>query len=130
MTLQELADRLLDISSARSEIPEDAVKRFREEIRGTFSNVELCKPAVRKNAARMLHLYLLTVTGEPDEDWGEYASLKDIYDCRICANAIAQVLVKGIMKLHGTGKKIFGGDELLTEEEASQILERIRTRYD
>lgn len=52
----------------------------------------------RKNVARILHIYLLKVRMVPDiPDISRASALKDLYDCRICANHVAQVYLRGIM---------------------------------
>ncbi len=57
------------------------------------------EPLLRKNAARILHMYMLKVLKEPDEasDGPSRKVLRDIFDCRVCANHVAQVYDKGIM---------------------------------
>ncbi|MCR4961527.1 MAG: hypothetical protein K6A74_08740 [Lachnospiraceae bacterium] len=90
---------------------------------GMFSVNSLKEPIRRKNAARAVHVFMTIVLNSRDEDWGRYSELKDIYDCRICANAIAQVCIKGIMA--PVSKSEFGSDLVLTEEEAGKILGRL-----
>ena len=52
----------------------------------------------RKNVARILHQYLLKVRNIPDiGDIYEAYKLKDLFDCRICANHVAQVYLRGLM---------------------------------
>ena len=52
----------------------------------------------RKNVARILHQYLLKVRNIPDiGDISEAYKLKDLFDCRICANHVAQVYLRGLM---------------------------------
>ena len=52
----------------------------------------------RKNVARILHQYLLKVRNIPDIcDISEAYKLKDLFDCRICANHVAQVYLRGFM---------------------------------
>ena len=51
----------------------------------------------RKNVARISHMYLLKVSGLSDLDMSGAKGLKDLYDCRVCANHIAQVYMRGIM---------------------------------
>ena len=52
---------------------------------------------LRKNVARICHLYLLKVMKVNDLDISEASDLKDLYDCRVCANHVAQVYMRGIM---------------------------------
>lgn len=52
----------------------------------------------RKNAARILHMYLLKVMEIPDlKDISGAEVLRDLYDCRVCANHVAQMYLRGIM---------------------------------
>ena len=53
----------------------------------------------RKSAATLIHIFLREVLKEPDEasDGPSRRVLRDIYDCRVCANHVAQVYDKGIM---------------------------------
>ena len=75
----------------------------------------------RKICAVILHGYLQRTLKEKDEiDISPAMVLKDIYDCRICANHIAQVYVKGIME---EGKRVadivlFDLDKNVSGEEA------------
>ena len=128
MTLQSFADRLLATAESHPEIPAENRKRFCKELRAAFPESILCKPSLRKDAARVLHIFLLCIPGEPDEAWDAYASLRDIHDCRICANAIGQVLVKGIMEPRS--RKEFGAGCLLSEEEAEKSLEKITAFFE
>ena len=52
----------------------------------------------RKNVARILHQYLLRARGVADiGDISQAYKLKDLFDCRVCANHVAQVYLRGIM---------------------------------
>ncbi len=60
----------------------------------------------RKNVARILHQYLLKVRNIPDiGDISEAYKLKDLFDCRICANHVAQVYLRGLMDAKNLMKK-------------------------
>ena len=83
----------------------------------------------RKTAAVLLHIFLLTELKEPDEsDISGASILRDLYDCRVCVNHIAQVYLKGIMEacdyreLSKTGEPgdflLFDGNKTITSEEA------------
>ena len=53
----------------------------------------------RRNAARIIHLFVRDIKGVKDEpDISESYIIKDLFDCRICANHIAQVYLKGIIE--------------------------------
>ena len=52
----------------------------------------------RKNIARIIHMYLLKEKGITDlQDISNAGELRDLYDCRICANHVAQIYLRGIM---------------------------------
>lgn len=52
----------------------------------------------RKNIARIIHLYLLKEKAISDlKDISKAAELRDLYDCRVCANHVAQVYLRDIM---------------------------------
>ena len=87
----------------------------------------------KKQAAIIVHEYLLRVLGEEDEkDISRAAILKDLYDCRVCVGHITQVYVKGIIEPQineresgNTGLPvIFGGNEILSKDESRLIVER------
>ena len=83
---------------------------------------------VRKKAAKILHMYLLNVMHVKDEDDISPASImKDLYDCRVCVNHIAQVYLKGIMKAHEYpgGLILFEPDVEITEAEVMDALENL-----
>jgi len=86
------------------------------------------KNVVRKKAAKILHMYLLNVMHAKDEDDISPASvMKDLYDCRVCVNHIAQVYLKGIMKAHEYpgGLILFEPDVEITEAEVMDALENL-----
>ena len=93
----------------------------------------------RKSAATLIHIFLREVLKEPDETDIEPASiLRDLYDCRVCVNHIAQVYLKGIMEafdypeLSKTGRRgeflLFNGSEKVTREVAEDYRDRALKR--
>ena len=83
---------------------------------------------VRKKAAKIFHMYLLNVMHVKDEDDISPASImKDLYDCRVCVNHIAQVYLKGIMKAHEYpgGLILFEPDVEISEAEGMDALENL-----
>jgi hypothetical protein len=80
---------------------------------------------LRKDAARILHLYMTKVLSVRDEEDITAASvIKDLYDCRVCVNHIAQVYLKGIMKAHEYPKGLLlfdSGLEILDDEAKEAI---------
>lgn len=52
----------------------------------------------RKNIARIIHMYLLKEKGIPElQDISKAGELRDLYDCRVCANHVAQIYLRGII---------------------------------
>lgn len=85
-------------------------------------------PLNRKSAARILHQFLRLELAELDESDGSAASvLQDLYECRVCAGHIIQVYVKGIMGSYTDedGRKFFGLEMQVSEEEAEEIITRL-----
>ncbi len=86
----------------------------------------------REDAARILHQYLKKIKKLPDlTDFSTLKDIKDLYDCRICANAIAQVLLRNIMTpvRVPTGDTsyitIFDLETKITREEAESAISRV-----
>lgn len=119
-------------------------------------DVELCKQSVfetlkfvlsdisnevditRKQAAIIIHEFMRKVLLEEDEsDVSAARELKDLYDCRVCVKHIEQMYVKGIMtpmidreQAADTGLPVlFGGNELLSDDEAEAIVKRLSDKY-
>lgn len=64
----------------------------------------------RQTAARIIHQFMVVELGVPDiADIKEAERLRDLYTCRVCANHIAQVYVRGIM----------GAEEVLSSDAAA-----------
>ncbi|MCR5846962.1 MAG: hypothetical protein K6G75_02425 [Lachnospiraceae bacterium] len=81
----------------------------------------------RKNVARILHNYLRIVLKEKDEeDISKAYILKDLFDCRVCANHIAQVYLKGIMDAENlNGLVIFDVFGKVREDETEDYFRKI-----
>lgn len=77
----------------------------------------------RRIAARIVHLFMTRILAIPDQDWDKALSLKDIYECRTCANAIAQVYQRGIMLPLEEDR--FGLANELTKKDAEGITQRL-----
>ncbi len=86
-------------------------------------------PIERRNAAALVHEFLKKEMKEPDDDdWNPAKRLRDLYDCHVCVNHVAQVFVKGIMGAIDTdgmnsteNSSVFGMHELVSDDEALQI---------
>ena len=82
----------------------------------------------RKDAARILHMYMKNVLSIRDiEDITPASVLKDLYDCRVCVNHIAQVYLRGIMNGHeySNGLLLFDSDSEISEEEVKEAISKI-----
>jgi hypothetical protein len=80
----------------------------------------------RRTAARILHMYRRKVLGISDvPDISQAYNVRDLFDCRVCANHIAQMVLQGIMEPVQVGDMtIFDVYRKLTEEEAESYIDR------
>jgi len=86
----------------------------------------------RQTAARIVHLFLrIECNLKDEEDISSAIKIKDLYNCRVCANHIAQVYVRGIMnaqKYQGEPESsdspiwIFNHLASVSKKEAKQII--------
>lgn len=78
----------------------------------------------RRTAVRIIHEYMKRCLNLPDlDDISKAEKLKDLYDCHICVNHIAQVFCRGIMSEYKLGE--FGLKCYISKEEAEDIAKRI-----
>ena len=88
------------------------------------------KPLDRRTAARIIHQFMKIEMHIPDEtDISQAENLKDLYTCRVCANHIAQVVVRKIMQpVLAPDEKtyIFDSLAIVTKQEQEQIIKKIR----
>ena len=79
----------------------------------------------RRNAARIIHNYLLKEKNIPDlSDISKASELRDLYDCRVCVNHIAQVYLREIMDakpLSKDGKYIYFDHEGIVVPDDAEI---------
>ena len=83
---------------------------------------------LRKNCARILHRYLQKVMGVKDLTTGlpSYEEVRDIYDCRICAPHVSQILARGIMETEVRGSlQLFEGNREVSREDALEYIHRM-----
>ncbi|MCR4793174.1 MAG: hypothetical protein K5871_10505 [Lachnospiraceae bacterium] len=89
-------------------------------------------PIKRKDAARILHMYMQRIRGASDlADISPAGVLLDLYDCRTCVNHIAQVFLHGWMDevIIPSGEKtvrIFDSEASVKKAELLDIKRRIR----
>jgi len=99
---------------------------LREFLLADVPNDSLSSEITAKLSALILHRSLHRLTDEKDDDWGPARRFKDIYDCRVCANAVAQVSVKGIFE--PLAEDEFGMARVLTDREAKEAVLRLFDR--
>ncbi|MBO7426910.1 MAG: hypothetical protein J6U23_14670 [Clostridiales bacterium] len=83
----------------------------------------------RKSCAKIIHEYLQKYMHEPDEIGIEKAYfIRDLFDCRTCANHIAQVYLKGIMDVFVIDKDLilFMPEKEVDEKELSEYIKRVK----
>ena len=72
--------------------------------------------SIKKNtAARIIHEFMKHALNLKDLDWGKAACFHDIYDCKVCANSLAQCYVRGI--IIAQNDMLIGGDDILENPE-------------
>lgn len=77
----------------------------------------------RRHIALAVHEYLRDVLGESDEpDIAPASVLKDLFDCRVCVQHIAQVYLKGIMEPVSATE--FGLRSRISDDELQVIIKR------
>lgn len=75
----------------------------------------------RRNCARILHEFMRREMNVTDiEDVSPAYSVKDIFDCHVCTQHIAQVVLRGIMKCDS--KNVFGITQKIRHEEAEDMV--------
>lgn len=88
----------------------------------------------KKQAAIIVHEYMRKILNEDDTvDVSEARKLKDLFDCRVCVQHIEQMYCKGIFRpmideyvSRESGIPVmFGGNELLKDSEADEIVEKV-----
>ncbi|MBO4863401.1 MAG: hypothetical protein J5517_03495 [Eubacterium sp.] len=80
----------------------------------------------RRTAARLIHMYMKVVKRVEDlKDITPAYELRDLFDCRVCANHVAQVYLRGIMPGVKVGDiEIFDVYKDVSREEAEDILKQ------
>ena len=142
MTVEGFIDYCVDRSASLYENgnePPDEIRNrldlFWRHAVSIFAGTSMEEAVTRKAAARIIHTYLKDVRRICDTDWNRSLKLRDIYDCRVCANSIAQIYERGIIKEFMPG--IFGANELMTDSEledafaaANRIREQVNATFD
>lgn len=78
----------------------------------------------KRDAARIVHEYLVNTLKEPDESSIQAACvLLDLYDCHSCVNHVAQVYLKGIIK--PSSKREFGMRRVLSLKDILEVERKV-----
>ena len=86
---------------------------FWKEVMTYYSDSMLKASVTKKNAARILYAFLRHVIKIPNVDWNNAKRLRDIYECRVCAEAIAQTYERGI--INASAETAFGINDVMME---------------
>ncbi|MCR5558675.1 MAG: hypothetical protein K6F75_14085 [Butyrivibrio sp.] len=118
MTEKEFFDYLLETYAEKTgrDLPAESMGYYLEYFLDNYPPEKLELKLTKKICARIFHEFMINILKIPDVDWKKAGELKDIYDCRVCANAIAQVYERGIMS--EAKEKVFGLNELVSKEDA------------
>jgi hypothetical protein len=121
---KDFFDQLIEkyVETTGDDLPAEGIGYYLEYFLNNYPNEKLGLPITKKIAARLIHEFMINILKIEDRDWGEAAQLKDIYDCRVCSNAIAQVYIRGIIPASNDGA--FGLGETLDKGVVDEILER------
>lgn len=124
MTEKEFFDKLLLTYSEEvsEELPGDGLGYYLEYFLDNYPPEKLELKLTKKIAARILHEFMVNILKWPDLEWKDAGKLKDIYDCRVCAGAIAQVYERGL--LGEEEPLVFGLNKTLSKEEAKALIDR------
>ncbi|SCY28894.1 hypothetical protein [Butyrivibrio sp. INlla14] len=124
MTEKEFFDKLLLAYSEEisEDLPGDGLGYYLEYFLDNYPPEKLELKLTKKIAARIIHEFMVNILKWPDLEWREAGKLKDIYDCRVCAGAIAQVYERGL--LGEEQPLVFGLNKTLSSEEAKVLIDK------
>lgn len=125
MTEKEFFDYLIEryVEESGQDLPLDGLGYYLEYFLDNYPPEKLELKLTRKICARLIHEFMFNVLKVPDVEWKKAGNLRDIYDCRVCANAIAQVYERGIMD--ESSEKVFGLNELVSHGEAQRYVDAL-----
>lgn len=130
MKAQELLDKLIKGSNMdEAEIPV-SMKYLLTEFAEDYE-------LERRNAASIIHIFIKDMLGFADITdpyvTKDSMKLKDLYDCRVCVQAIIQVhsrkLMPALYRL-SEDSEMFGGRDLFTESELNDVLNKLSNMTD
>jgi hypothetical protein len=104
-------------------IQAEKITDFWKQVNSFFSGEMMTQPLYKKTAARIIHIFMKDVLDLPDLDWQGAANLRDIYECRVCANAIAQVYERGIIP--SRDNEAFGINDEMSDELIADAINKL-----
>ena len=125
MTEREFVKLLFDryLNATGNDINIDEVGYYLEPFLISTSddsfNIELTKRA----AARVVNEFLINVLKIKDLDWQNAARIKDIYECKVCANSIAQAFRRCIIDTDE--ENVFNLNRNLSDKEIDKIIDKV-----
>ena len=121
MSIEEFIDYLTDEYENSCNVRNEAdTTTFWKEVMTYYSDSMLKHPLTKKNAARILNAFCDKVKHLPKVSWSKSGKLRDIYECRVCAEAIAQVYERGL--INSSRDDIFGINDVLADEEIHEAV--------
>ena len=125
MTEKVFFDYLMEryVEESGQDLPLDGLGYYLEYFLDNYPPEKLELKLTKKICARLIHEFMVNVLQIPDVDWKRAGNLKDIYDCKVCANAIAQVYERGIMD--EASENVFGLNELVSDDEAQKYVDAL-----
>ncbi|SFP90105.1 hypothetical protein SAMN04487928_11156 [Butyrivibrio proteoclasticus] len=127
MNCKDFTNKLIDLYQNKNnqELSYEALGPFLCEI--IDSSADIYKMPLRRNTmARVLHEFYKNVLKVKDLDWRDAGKFPDIYDCKLCANPLAQCYVRGLIKPRKEGNVlILGANDIVTNEEIIYIFSLI-----
>ena len=125
MTEKEFFDLLIDtyMEQTGEDLAVDNLGYYLDYYLNNYPPEKLELKLLKKTAARIIHEFMVNVLKWPDLDWGDSTKLKDIYDCRVCANAIAQTYLRGIIL--ASKENVFGGNEVLDLSQGREVIDKL-----
>ncbi|WP_408069890.1 hypothetical protein [Butyrivibrio sp. JL13D10] len=123
MSVEEFIDYVIDEYVAVHPGENDDIGHFWKEAMGLFSEAMLKMPVSKKNASRILYALSKDVMHQRALDWRRAKKLRDIYECRVCAEAIAQMVERGAITC--AREDIFGINDLMTDEELQTAVKKM-----
>lgn len=125
MSTLEFVDYVLSEYSKNVNRPVSETDRvnFYDYATESFSGAQLGAPVTKKLAALILHRFMTYVMKLKDVDWAGASVLRDVYECRVCANAVAQCYARGVIP--ALAPALFGLSEVPSDTELSEYVQRL-----